>query len=133
MSLGNLNSQEDNPPVEFDGALLPIIQTTISFVIISRAHNIERLISLLKSLAPLKDELVVILDNDDEDLRNRLADYADTVAQLPGKGCFEEYAADIFYYCTKDWIFRIDDDETLSANCTRGLLERYTAKRLVTA
>jgi hypothetical protein len=51
-----VNSHDDNPPVEFDNALLPASQTTVSFAIISRANNIERLISLLKSLAPLKDE-----------------------------------------------------------------------------
>ncbi|MDR2446770.1 MAG: hypothetical protein LBD58_05715 [Treponema sp.] len=128
-----MNPHEDEPPVEFDDKLLPVIQTTVSFAIISRAHNIEQLISLLKSLAPLKDEIVLILDNNDETIRNQLADYADIVIPMPGKGCFEAYSADIFYYCTKDWIFRIDDDETLSANCTRELLERYMSKRLINA
>ncbi|MDR0557050.1 MAG: hypothetical protein LBG43_04165 [Treponema sp.] len=126
-------NHEGRAPVEFDGALLPVIQTTISFAIVSRANDVERLISLLKSLAPLKDEITLVLDNDDEGIRNRLAGYADTVVQMPGKGCFEEHSADIFYFCAKDWIFRIDDDETLSANCTRGLLERYVSNRLINA
>jgi len=94
---------------------LPKVTSTISFVIVTRATHLKELKELMKSLLNLKDELVIILDNEDINVYNELSAIADKIICIPGKGCFEAYAGDMYVHCTKDWIFRIDDDETLSA------------------
>jgi hypothetical protein len=59
--------------------------------------------------------------------------FSDVVVMLPGKGCYEAYSRDIFRYCAKSWILRLDDDETLSANCTRDVLKVLISDRTVFA
>jgi hypothetical protein len=117
--------------IQHDSDPLPRMQSEISFVVVTSAKNEKRLVTLLESLASLKDELVLILDNYDISIFNKLLSYADKVVQIPGKGSFEAYSKDILRHCSKDWIFRIDDDETLNAECTREILQNYISDRTV--
>ncbi|MCI9236377.1 MAG: hypothetical protein HFG24_10475 [Anaerotruncus sp.] len=115
--------------IEQDYRLLESRESSISFVVVTRAIHLGRLLSLLHSLVPLKDELCVILDSTDQYAYEEISKVADRVEVMVGKGCFEAYELDIFNICTKDWIFRMDDDETLSPECTRELLQQYVSDR----
>ena len=112
---------------------LPRKHATISFVVITNALRVDRLIDLFMQLTPLKDELVVILDNADVSVKDILSKYADKVVCIPGKGSLEAYIGDIFWHCTQDWIFRVDDDETLNPDCSRELLQHYVSNRNITS
>jgi glycosyltransferase involved in cell wall biosynthesis len=105
---------------------------TVSFVVVTRAKRPEVLANLLNSLAHFSDELVVILDNDDPEIHQRTASRADKVKVSTGKGSFEAYVEDIFENCTKDWIFRIDDDESLDPRWTREAIDHYISDRAAT-
>jgi hypothetical protein len=127
------------PPqtIQYDNDPLPKISAaagTISFVIVSNGRNIDDLVLLIKNLQRLKDvrlddEIVIILDNDDSGVFEKISKEADKVFTVPGKGSFEAYSRDILKYCGKEWIFRMDDDETLSESCSRELLNYYVLDR----
>ncbi len=119
--------------IEQDYRLIKPQKSSISFVVVTQALFIDRLISLLHALVPLKDELCVILDSTDTHAYEEISKVADRVEVIVGKGCFEAYELDIFNICTKEWIFRMDDDETLSPECTRELLQKYISDRTKTA
>jgi hypothetical protein len=119
--------------MNYDDNPLPSLSEEISFVIVTSGRYLDSLINLLKSVSELVDETVVILDNDDEGIRDKIKMFSDVVVMLPGKGCYEAYSRDIFRYCTKSWILRLDDDETLSANCTKDMLKRLISDRTVFA
>lgn len=115
--------------IKQDYRLIEPRESSISFVVVTRAAHLERLLSLLQSLIPLKDELCVILDSTDTHAYEEVSKVADRVEVIVGKGYPEHCAIDIFNICTKEWIFRMDDDETLSPECTRELLQKYISDR----
>ena len=119
--------------IEQNEKLIKPRESSISFVVVTRAVHLDRLLSLLHSLIPLKDELCVILDSTDKHAYEEVLKVADRVEVIVGKGYPEHCAIDILNLCTKEWIFRIDDDETLSEECTRELLQQYISDRTKTA
>lgn len=130
--LPEINKKE---PVKicYDDASLPEFIESISFVVVTSGRYLDRLTNLLKMASILADETVVILDNDKKSIYEKIKSYADTVVVLPGKGCFEAYSRDIFRYCTKTWILRVDDDETLSLSCTKEKLKKLISDRTAAA
>ncbi len=115
--------------IEQDYRLIESRESSLSFVVVTRAIHLGRLLSLLHSLVPLKDELCVILDSTDQHAYEEVSKVADRVEVIVGKGYPEHCAIDILNLCTKEWIFRMDDDETLSPECTRELLQQYISDR----
>lgn len=106
--------------------------SSLSAVIVTNADRPERLISLLDSLRSFTDEMVVILDNKDPGIARLLATHTDKVKINYGKGAFEAYVGDLFQHCSKDWILRIDSDETLDNTWTRDMILHLTSDRLAT-
>jgi hypothetical protein len=119
--------------IRYDDAPLPVLNEDISFVVVTSGRYPDRLMALLKQASSLADERVVILDSEDRSLYDTVRQAADTVIMLPGKGCFEGYSRDIFRYCGKTWILRLDDDETLSSTCTKDVLQSLIGDRTVSA
>ena len=119
--------------IEYDTEKLPSIKATLSSVVVSRVKDKKRCINLIKSLMNISDEVIVIYDGEDSRLIKELSRHATRVISLPGKGSLEAYSKDILRYCTKDWIFRVDDDETLSPNITRKFLQHLISDRYVTS
>ena len=107
--------------------------STLSFVIVTGAKRLNELNELLDSIKPLCDESVVILDNENVEIYNSVLKHVDVVKVSSGKGVFEAYVEDMFKYCSKEWIFRIDDDETLDNSWTRGNLQKYISDRSATS
>lgn len=101
------------------------LNPTLTFVVVTRGQDIKRLKKLLSIMKDLSDEIVVILDSEDNDIFEQILPYADQVKVIPNKGSFEAYIEDIFIYCTKEWIFRLDDDETLDNSWTRSIINNY--------
>jgi hypothetical protein len=105
----------------------------LTSVVVSMAKYPETLIALLKTLDSISDEVVLILDNGTPDIMEKFKNYATTIVALPGKGSLEAYSKDILNYCTKEWILRVDDDETLSREFTRDVIQYYISDRYVTS
>lgn len=119
--------------IVYDSEKLPPIKATLSSVVVSWAKDPKRLISLLASLNKISDEVILIFDGEDPRLIKKLSRHAARVISVPGRGSLEAYSMDILRYCTKDWIFRVDDDETLSPGITRSFLQHLISDRYVTS
>ncbi|MCL2819344.1 MAG: SPASM domain-containing protein [Oscillospiraceae bacterium] len=117
----------------YDDEILPPVKNELSSVVVSRAKHPRLLIKLLKSLTEVSDEVVLILDNCNQKIIKKLSKFVTTVVSLPGKGSYEAYAFDVIKYCTKDWIFRVDDDENISPNITKELMEQYISDRTISS
>ena len=66
--------------IEQDYRLIESRESSLSFVVVTRAIHLGRLLSLLHSLVPLKDELCVILDSTDQYAYEEISKVA------PGRG-----------------------------------------------
>lgn len=105
----------------------------VSFVVVTNASQPDSLTILLDSMKPLCDERVVILDNDNIDTFRMLSEHAENVKVCVGKGSFEAYTPDILRHCRSEWIFRLDDDESLDSTWTRETFDRYITDRTAVA
>ncbi|MCL2819357.1 MAG: hypothetical protein FWD38_00775 [Oscillospiraceae bacterium] len=134
MNVQKFNKHDrDDTIINYDDDDLPQIKAELSSVVVSMAKHPETLINLLKSLGSISDEVILILDNIKLENTTIFNEYTTTVVSLPGKGSLEAYSKDVLYYCTKDWILRVDDDETLSADFTRDVIQYYISDRQVTS
>jgi len=74
---------------------------------------------VLENLRPLANELVIAIDNTSTDRTELIARrFADVAVSLSHTGYIESHLNTLVKLCHGDWIFRIDDDEMLSADWT---------------
>lgn len=91
---------------------------TLSFLIITREseQHIAEVLQQSKQFQP--DEVVVCINNKTKDKTEAIArQFTNKVHLLDfGKPYLESVLNEAYSKCTKDWIFRLDDDELISAN-----------------
>jgi glycosyltransferase involved in cell wall biosynthesis/SAM-dependent methyltransferase len=103
----------------------------LSVVTFTRADQ-DRLMKFLASLQEIADELVVLIDSEAKDSLAIAQRFTNQVYVLPHKGYIEAHLQEVVSHCSGDWIFRIDDDETLSPQWTRTLIKELMSDRYTT-
>lgn len=99
--------------------ICPTVTTpTLSFLIITRdsEQHIAEVLQQSKQFRP--DEVVVCINNKSKDRTEAIAKQFTNKAYLLDfdKPYLESVLDEAYSKCTKDWIFRLDDDELISAN-----------------
>ena len=103
----------------------------LSIATFTRANQ-DRLAKFLTPLQELADELVVLIDSEAEDSFTTAQKFTNQVHVIPHEGYIEAHLQDLVSYCSGDWIFRIDDDETLSPGWTRTFIEELISDKHTT-